>query len=103
MLSDANLLDAKPLSSPLDQNVKLFDNDKSGSLVSNPSLYRSLVGKLLYLTLTRPDISFYVHLLSQLMKSSRTKHLATVFRVLRYLKCTVGLGLFFPAHNELIL
>lgn len=64
MLGDANLLDVKPLSIPLDQNIKIFDYDKSGALISSPSLYRSIVGKLLYLTFTRPDISCYVHLLS---------------------------------------
>lgn len=84
MLGDANFLNAKPLSIPLDQNIKLFDNAKSGALISNPSLYRSLVGKLLYLTFTRPNISYFVHLLSQYMQAPRFKHLQAVFRVLRY-------------------
>lgn len=51
-----------------------------------------------YLTFTRPDISYSVHLLSQFMEAPREKH---VYRVLRYLKCTAGLGLFFPASNSL--
>lgn len=85
MLAHTGLLDSKPLSIPLDQHTKLFDNIKSGAIVRNPSLYRSLVGKLLYLTFTRPDICYSVHLLSQFMKVPRQKHLDTLFRVLRYL------------------
>lgn len=103
MLEHADLLDAKPLSIPLDQHIKLFACDKSGPLIQNPSLYRSLVGKLLYLTFSRPDISYSVHLLSQFMQAPREKHMKTVFRVLRYLKCTTGLGLFLPSSNDLVL
>lgn len=58
---------------------------------------------MLYLTFTRPDISFSVHLLSQFMQAPREHHLKAVLRVLRYLKCTAGLGLFFPANNALTL
>lgn len=47
MLQSVNLLDAKPLSIPLDHNIKLYTDDQSGSLILNPSLYQSLVGKML--------------------------------------------------------
>ncbi|KAL8118202.1 hypothetical protein AgCh_015925 [Apium graveolens] len=100
MLSHTNLLSSKPLSIPLDQNTKLYDNVNSGALVKNSSLYRSLVGKL-YLTFTRPDISFSVHLLSQFMHAPREKYLDALFRVLRYLKCTAGMSLFFPVDTPL--
>lgn len=103
MLTQTNLLHSKPLSIPLDQHTRLYANAKSGSLVKSPFLYRSLVGKLLYLTFTQPDISYYVHLLSQFMQAPRDKHLDALFRVLRYLKCTAGMGLFFPANASLIL
>ena len=75
MLQSVNLLDSKPLSISLDQNLKLYASDKSGPLLSNPSVYKSLVGKMLYLTFTRPDISFTVHLLSQFIQAPRQKHL----------------------------
>lgn len=103
MLSSTRLLNSKPLSIPLDQNIKLYDSVKSGALIQNPSLYRSLVGKLLYLTFTHPDINFVVHLLSQFMQAPRVKHLDALFRVLHYLKCTAGLGLYFPVDNNLSL
>lgn len=94
MLDSTQLLNCKPLSIPLYQHVKLYDNDQCCMLISNPSLYRSLVGEMLYLTFTRPDINYPVHLLSQFMQAPREKHLASVYRVLRYLKCTVGFGSF---------
>ena len=56
LLSDKGLLACKPSNVPMEQSVRL--SSSSGDGVPNPSLYRSLVGKLLYLTLTRPDISF---------------------------------------------
>lgn len=86
MLSSSNLLDSKPLSIPLDRNIKLFDNVTFRALITNPSVYRSLVGKMLYLTFTRPDINYSVHLLSQFLHAPRQKHFDTLIRVLRYLK-----------------
>lgn len=47
MLTAINLLDSKPLPIPLDQHVKMYDDDKSDMLIYNPSLYESLVGKML--------------------------------------------------------
>lgn len=61
MLKDTGFLDAKPLALPLEQNVKLKSD--VGDLLSDPSLYRKTLDKLLYLTASRPDIAFTVHLL----------------------------------------
>lgn len=103
LLKSTNLLDAKPLTIPLDQHTKLHDNALSGELLPNPSVYRSWVGKLLYLTLSRPDISYSVQLLSKFMQNPRQKHLVAATRVLRYLKCTAGQGLLFRAQNDIVL
>ncbi|KAL6328709.1 hypothetical protein AAG906_003395 [Vitis piasezkii] len=54
--------------------------------LSNPSLYRRLVGSLVYLTVTRPDISYAVHQVSQYLSAPRSTHYAAVLRILRYLK-----------------
>lgn len=97
MVSSTNLMDSKPLSIPL-----AFGNVKSEALISNPSLYRSLVGKLFYLTFTHPDISYSVNLLGQFMQAPHEKHFPALC-VIRYLKCTASLDLFFPAHNDLVL
>lgn len=101
LLAFANMLECKPLSVPIDPHLKLFDNIKSGPLLDNPSVYRAWVGKLLYLTYSRPDISFSVQMLIQYLHAPRVKHMVALTRVLSYLKWTAGHGLFFPAHNSL--
>ena len=71
--------------------------------MSNHSLYRRLVGSLIYLTVTRPDISYVVHQVSQYLSASRSTHFAAVLRILRYLKGTLFHGLFYSAQSPLVL
>ena len=59
LLTETGLLGCKPASIPMDPSVKLSTED--GVLLENPEVYRRLIGKLLYLTFTRPDITFAVH------------------------------------------
>ncbi|GKB21455.1 ribonuclease H-like domain-containing protein, partial [Tanacetum coccineum] len=66
-------------------------SDKDHSL-ENITDYQKLMGKLIYLTNTRPDISYDVHCLSQFMHSLLTSHLKIAFKILRYLKSCPGLG-----------
>ncbi|MCI23556.1 copia protein, partial [Trifolium medium] len=63
--------------------------------------YRRLIGKLLYLTTTRPDISFAIQQLSQFLSSPTITHYETACRVVRYLKGSPGRGLFFPRQSSL--
>ena len=72
ILKEVGLHDAKPGEAPMDPGVRL-DNE-NGELLHNPEKYRRLVGKLNYLTITRPDISFAVSMVSQFMSSPRTTH-----------------------------
>lgn len=58
----------------------------TGDRLPDPSMYRRLVGRLLYLAVTRPDITFAVNLLSQFMSSPREPHSETVIRIVRYIK-----------------
>ncbi|KAL6338331.1 hypothetical protein AAG906_018680 [Vitis piasezkii] len=74
-----------------------------GKPLSNPSLYRRLVGSLVYLTVTRPDISYAVHQVSQYLSAPRSTHYAAVLRILRYLKGTIFHGLFYSAQSPLVL
>lgn len=71
--------------------------------MSVPSQYRRLLGKLVYLTLTRPDISYAVHILSQFLSSPRIPHLDAAMKLLKYLKGTVGQGIFYSASSSLSL
>ena len=85
--------------SPLDQNEKL-QVDK-GVILVNPVRYRTLVGKLIYLTVTRPNLSFSVQLLSQFMNHPTDLHFAAAIRLLRYLKYSMNKGIWFSACSKL--
>ena len=80
----------------MEPNLKL--SKKDGDLVVDPSTYRQLIGKLLYLTITRPDLSYLINHLSQFLATPRTAHLQAAFRVLKYIKRTPGQGMFFPSN-----
>ncbi|RVW20289.1 Retrovirus-related Pol polyprotein from transposon RE1 [Vitis vinifera] len=69
-------------------------------LLADPSLYRKLVGSLVYLTITRLDISFAVQQVSQFLQTPRHLHLAAVRRIMRYVQGTSTRGLFFLAGNS---
>ena len=71
--------------------------------MSNPSLYKCLVGNLVYFIVTRPDISYVVHQVSQYLFAPRLTHYAAVLRNLRYLKGIIFHGLFYSAQSPLVL
>uniref|UniRef100_A0A2N9FWZ4 Leucine-rich repeat-containing N-terminal plant-type domain-containing protein n=1 Tax=Fagus sylvatica TaxID=28930 RepID=A0A2N9FWZ4_FAGSY len=80
-------LGLETVSTPLELNVKLNTTDSEP--LSDATLYRQLVGSLIYLTVTRPDLAYVVHLVSQFMSAPRSTHYATVLRILRYIKGTL--------------
>lgn len=99
LLTETCLLGCKPSSIPMDPSIKVSSED--GDLLDNAEMYRRLVGKLLYLTFTRPDITFAVHKLCQLTASPRAPHLHAAYKVLHYLKGTVGQGVFYSSSSDL--
>ncbi|CAL0299700.1 unnamed protein product [Lupinus luteus] len=99
ILSDTGFLASKPCVTPMIRTSRLHQAD--GEPYSDPKLYRRLVGRLLYLTNTRPDISFAVQQLSQFMASPTNTHFKAMTRVLRYLKLSPGQGLFYPSSSSL--
>lgn len=95
LLKETGMLGCKPAETPIDPNVKF---DRTSNLVDR-GRYQRLVGKLIYLSHTRPDIAFAVSRVSQYMHSPTEEHLEAVFRVLRYLKGTPGRGLYFKKNE----
>uniref|UniRef100_A0A2N9FQ07 Integrase catalytic domain-containing protein n=1 Tax=Fagus sylvatica TaxID=28930 RepID=A0A2N9FQ07_FAGSY len=71
------------------------------SQANDATLYRQLVGSLVYLTVTRPDIAHAVHLVSQFLSAPHSTHYAAVLHILRYIKGTMFHGLHFSAHSTL--
>lgn len=92
MPSGARLLGWRPAKSPMDQNLRL--DKATGEPLSNPTSYRRLIGRLNYLTNTRPDISFVIHNLTQFMAQPRKPHTKAATEVLRYIRATLGEGFF---------
>ncbi|KAK1644529.1 hypothetical protein QYE76_062334 [Lolium multiflorum] len=83
----------------LELNVRLRATD--GDPLPDPTRYRHLVGSLVYLAVTRPDISYPVHILSQFMSAPTSVHYSHLLRVLRYLRGTISRRLFFPRSSSL--
>ncbi|KAI3673709.1 hypothetical protein L6452_39837 [Arctium lappa] len=90
ILKKADLYDSKPVSTPLPPHAS-FTTD--GLPFKDPTLYRSLVGALQYLTITRPDLSYVVNQVSQFLKAPTADHFQSVKRILRYVKGTISFGL----------
>ena len=89
----------KPVKTPMEQQLKLAKG--SGELLPNPGQNRRLIGKLMYLTLSRPDITYAVHRLRQLLAQPRISHMKAVTRILSYIEGTPGQGVFFPIKSYL--
>jgi hypothetical protein len=99
LLSDSSFLGTKPVSTPSDPSIKLYND--SGELYPDIPSYRRLIGRLLYLNTTRPDITFITQQLSQFLAKPTITHYNAATRVLRYLKHNPGRGLFFPRDSSL--
>lgn len=80
LLQDTGFTNCKSLHPPMDPNIKLTDS--AWELLVDPSQYRRLIGRLIYLTITRPDIAFAVNKLSQFMTAPQTPHLPNYLKFL---------------------
>lgn len=99
LLTDTGYLACKPVFTPSDPSCKLH----TGSSVpyNDVPSYRRLIGRLIYLTNTRPDITFATQQLSQFLTSPTEQHFTAATRILRYMKKCPGQGLMFPRDSSL--
>ncbi|XP_068476197.1 uncharacterized mitochondrial protein AtMg00810-like [Phaseolus vulgaris] len=95
LLTDAGLLAYKPAPTPIDNHEK-FSSTRSVPF-TNIQAYRRLIGRLMYLTNTRPDITFSVQQLSQFLAKPTIAHYNAAIIILRYFKGAPSLGLFFSS------
>ncbi|GJU75332.1 ribonuclease H-like domain-containing protein [Tanacetum coccineum] len=104
LLTEFGMLACKPRSTPIEVNpdgkkvVCKFGDDVPINGITN---YQKLVGKLIYLTMTRLGISYVVHCLSQVMHNPMQSHLRLAFRVLKYLKREPRLGITFKENDNI--
>ena len=84
----------------MDVNLKLSAED--GKLLEDPKAYRRLIGRLIYLTITRPDLSYAINRLSQFFCLPRQPHYQATLKVLHYIKTTPGRGLYDPISKDSI-
>ncbi|XP_038896700.1 uncharacterized mitochondrial protein AtMg00810-like [Benincasa hispida] len=98
LLKETGMTGCKPVDTPVEYNTKI--DDKNEGIPVNKERYQWLVGKLIYLSHTRPDISYAVSIVSQFMQAPCEDHMIAVERIFRYLKGTPGKGLMFRKTDK---
>jgi hypothetical protein len=99
MLKKIGMEDCKPVSTPMTTGCKLSKDDESKEV--DQKLYISMIGSLLYLTTSRPDVMHAVGLVARFQANPKETHVLAIKRIFRYLKGTTELGLWYPKGNEL--
>ncbi|GKB55952.1 retrovirus-related pol polyprotein from transposon TNT 1-94 [Tanacetum coccineum] len=94
MLKKFGLEDSKPMKTPMSSDTKLTKDEECESVDSTK--YQGMIGSLLYLTASRPDIMFSVCLCARFQEAPKTSHLEAVKRIFQYIKGTTHLGLWYP-------
>ncbi|GKC81713.1 retrovirus-related pol polyprotein from transposon TNT 1-94 [Tanacetum coccineum] len=94
MLNKFGLEDSKPMKTPMSSDTKLTKDEEYESVDSTK--YRGMIGSLLYLMASRPDIMFSVCLCARFQEAPKTSHLEAVKHIFRYIKGTTHLGLWYP-------
>ncbi|KAK3003520.1 hypothetical protein RJ639_018195 [Escallonia herrerae] len=101
LLERFNMGESKSMSTPMEPNLKLKKHE--GKLLEEGRKFRQLVGSLIYLTITRPDIVYSVGVVSQFMDKPQISHLNAAKRILRYVKGTLEYGLRYKKSDRFIL
>nr|GEX17121.1 putative reverse transcriptase, RNA-dependent DNA polymerase [Tanacetum cinerariifolium] len=94
------MIDCNPADTPMIVNQKLYMEEKAE--LADKGRYQRMVGKLIYLSHTRPDIAYAVGVVSQFMHQPQKNHMKAVMRILRYLKGTTEHGALFKPNGHLV-
>jgi len=98
LLTEVGMLECRPADTPIVQNHRL--REYPNQVPTNKGRYQRLVGKLIYLSHTRPDIAYAVSVVSQFMHNPSKSHMEAVTRIFQYLKSSPGKGLMFSKHDN---
>jgi hypothetical protein len=101
IIDEYGLTDCNPTQTPLPAGFTICRDTKTKPI--DPTLFRSIIGKLMFLTNTRPDITFAVNLLSRYSSAPQQAHLRGVKQILRYIKGTKNIGLLYKRNTGLSL
>jgi hypothetical protein len=99
LLAEVGMLDCKPVDTPIEANHKLGLAEEDEEMADRGE-YQRMVGRLIYLSHTRPDIAYAISIVSQFMHAPSKRHMAAVTRILKYLKGTPGKGLLFSKNEQ---
>jgi hypothetical protein len=97
------MMDGKSMATPMVTNLKKLHDSASSSNLVDPTMYRQLIGCLMYLMHTRPDICFGMSTLSQFMSEMRQVHWVATKHVLRYLRGTIAYGIRYTSNGGVTL
>eukprot|EP00253_Pinus_taeda_P029357 PITA_29357 len=97
VLERFNMQESKAIITPTVMGLKLSKEDNNKDF--DPSLYKSIVGNLMYLTATRPDIMYAVSLISRFMERPKEAHWQATKRIMRHVKCTKRFGILYTASE----
>jgi Reverse transcriptase (RNA-dependent DNA polymerase) len=98
-LKELGMLECKPIDNSMVPNTKF--EVKPDQIPKNMKRYQILVGRLIYLSHTRPDITYVVGVASQFMHSSSKEHMDMVIRIVKYLNGSTGRGILFKFHGHI--
>jgi hypothetical protein len=101
MLNKFTMVDGKPVSTPMQTSCKLSKDDKSKD--ADQRLYISMIGSLLYVTTSRPDVMHSIGQVARFQAAPKETHVMAVKRISKYLKAIKDYGLWYPKGNDLYL
>ena len=99
VLDNVGILGSKLSCFPVEQNMSLTQSN--GKLLDDASAYRRLVGRLIYLTITRPNLTYVVHVLSKFIEKPCQPHSEASHKIIRYIKQSPGQGILLPSTCSL--